>query len=126
MVSALELRIKMTAQMPSIAIVMGVYNPDLTYLRSQIESIKSQTYKNWRCYISDDGSQNECLQEINKMIDERFVLYTSDKNLGTYRNYERALRLVGNEEYIFLSDQDDIWQPEKIEKFLEAFQIQLV
>ena len=47
--------------------------------------------------------------------DERIKLYIQPKNLGYNKNFEFLLKKVSNELYM-LSDQDDVWEKEKIEK----------
>jgi hypothetical protein len=41
---------------PEIAICMATFNPPLSSLKAQIDSIRAQTYDNWICVISDDHS----------------------------------------------------------------------
>src|SRR5262249_12093623 len=75
-----------------IAICLASYAPPLKLFRQQIESIRNQTYRNWICVISDDGSPPETLAEMRKIIgqDDRFRLYTSTIRLGFYHNFERS------------------------------------
>ena len=44
---------------PLISVVMPVYNPDLTYLSSAIDSVRSQIYENWELCVADDASTDE-------------------------------------------------------------------
>ena len=47
--------------------------------------------------------------------DERFVLSRSDRRLGFYRSFERALTLIPRRrDLVALCDQDDRWYPEKL------------
>lgn len=109
------------ADLNNIAIVMTTYNPKPIQLLEQIKSIKIQTIRNWTCYISDDASTNQWFEEIETILDERFKVIKYETNLGPYRNFERALSLIEDEDYIFLCDQDDIWDSNKIEKSMELF-----
>src|SRR5262245_30213519 len=106
-----------------IAICMASYNPPLELFQRQIESIRSQTYQNWVCVISDDTSSPETLAEMRNIIaqDARFILSPSAKHLGFYHNFERSLMLAPREaRYICLSDQDDYWSPDKLQILLSA------
>lgn len=47
-------------------------------------------------------------------------IYLNKNNLGVSKNFERAISLCSGD-IIFLSDQDDVWLPEKIEKVIEVF-----
>lgn len=99
-----------------IDVLLATYNGE-KYIKEQIESILSQTYKNIKLIISDDCSSDktvEILKEYEKK-DNRIELYIQKQNLGVVKNIEFLLNKVENELYM-LSDQDDIWLPEKIEK----------
>ena len=105
--------------MEKIDILMATYNGE-EFLREQIDSILEQTYSNFRLIISDDCSKDntrEILREYQKK-DERIEIYFQEKNLGYVKNFEFLLNKVQNEIYM-LSDQDDYWLPNKVEKSLE-------
>lgn len=102
--------------MEQIDILLATYNGE-KYIKEQLNSILNQTYKNFRLLISDDCSKDstrQILQEYEKK-DTRIKVYYQEKNLGYVKNFEFLLKQVQNEIYA-LSDQDDIWLPEKIEK----------
>jgi glycosyltransferase involved in cell wall biosynthesis len=103
---------------PLIAICMATFNPDLDLLHTQVESIRAQTERDWICLISDDHSGPDRFEAIREAVagDPRFVLSRSDRRLGFYRNFERALEMVPPEaELVALSDHDDRWYPDKLE-----------
>jgi glycosyltransferase involved in cell wall biosynthesis len=111
------------AQRPLIAICMATFNPDRELFRIQIESIRTQTDRHWICLISDDCSEPEWFETIAESVagDERFVLSRSERHLGFYRNFERALRMVPAEaKMVALCDHDDRWYPDKLEALREA------
>ena len=90
------------------------------YVREQIESILNQTYKNINLIISDDKSDDstpEILKELAKK-DSRIVLNLQESRLGVVGNFEFLLKQVKSPLYM-LSDQDDFWLPEKIEKSVQ-------
>jgi hypothetical protein len=100
-----------------IAVCMATYDPDPALFRAQIETLRAQTDRNWACVISDDCSSPERFAEIAELVggDERFVVSRSERRLGFYRNFERALTLAPAEaELIALCDQDDRWRPDKL------------
>ena len=110
--------------MEQIDILLATYNGE-KYLKQQIDSILSQTYSNFRLIISDDCSTDgtrKILKEY-KEKDKRITVYFQEKNLGYVKNFEFLLGKVENEIYA-LSDQDDVWLPEKIEKSIEKMQIE--
>ena len=103
----------------TIDVLMATYNGE-KYLKEQIESILNQTYDNIRLVISDDCSKDgtkDILKQYEK--DSRIEIHYHEKNQGYIKNFEYLLKQVKNEIYM-LSDQDDVWMPEKIEKSYEV------
>lgn len=101
-----------------IDILLATYNGE-KYLKTQIDSILNQTYKNIRILINDDCSTDktrDILKEYEKK-DERIKVNYNEKNLGYIKNFENLLKRVEND-YFMLSDQDDFWMEQKIEKSL--------
>jgi glycosyltransferase involved in cell wall biosynthesis len=106
---------------PLIAICMASYEPRIDLLRRQLDSIRAQTHANWVCVISDDHSGPERVAEIEALLDgePRFVLSRAPERLGFYANFERALSMApAQAAYIALADQDDRWDPDKLEALL--------
>ena len=104
----------------TIDVLLATYNGE-KYIKEQLDSILNQTYKNIRIIISDDCSKDET-QEILKEYenkDSRIELHMHEKNSGVVKNIEYLLKQVKSK-YYMLSDQDDVWLPEKIEKSLET------
>lgn len=102
--------------MDKVDILLTTYNGE-RYLKEQIDSILNQTYTNFNLIISDDCSTDgtiDILKEYEKQ-DERIKVYLQDNNLGYVKNFEFLLKQVQSP-YYALSDQDDVWLPEKIEK----------
>ncbi len=102
---------------------MATHEPPPALLRAQIDSIRSQTHRDWVCVISDDASSDAALAEIERAIagDARFSVESHEERVGFYRNFERALRAVPPEaSYVALCDQDDRWHPDKLAALLSA------
>jgi glycosyltransferase involved in cell wall biosynthesis len=100
-----------------IAICMGTFDPDPELLLAQLDSLRAQADTNWTCVISDDHSSPECYSQIQTLIgdDDRFALSRSERRIGFYRNFERAMALAPAEaELIALCDQDDRWHPDRL------------
>jgi len=101
-----------------VDILLATYNGE-KYIKEQIESILNQTYKNIQIIISDDCSKDktrEILKEYEK--DSRIKVFYQEKNLGYVKNFEFLLKQVESKIYL-LSDQDDVWKKEKIEKTIK-------
>ena len=100
-----------------IAILMSTYNGE-KYLREQIESFFSQTFKDWKLFIRDDGSKDNTKSIINeytsKFPEKIVYIDSSPTNKGIGESFMHLLKVVDAEYYMF-SDQDDVWLPQKIE-----------
>jgi GT2 family glycosyltransferase len=108
---------------PAVAVCMATYNPAEDMLRRQLDSIRAQSHENWVCLISDDCSSAQGRATLEAAIggDRRFVVSCSPRRLGFYRNFERALTMVPDGiEFVALSDQDDIWRPDKLATLVAA------
>ncbi|MCA2734317.1 MAG: glycosyltransferase [Pseudanabaena sp. M135S2SP2A07QC] len=102
-----------------IGIVLATYNPNIEYFQKQIQSIKNQIHENWICHIVDDFSLIDLQKSIEIIIgdDTRFVCHFHNQNLNHYYNFERGLKYCIEDSSITaiaLSDQDDIWHPQKL------------
>lgn len=105
-----------------VAICMATYKPDRESFRRQINSIKNQTFRDWVCFISDDGSGVEYQSTIREFCgdDDRFKISFFNQNHGFYHNFERGLRMLeGKFDFVALSDQDDYWYPEKLQSLVD-------
>jgi glycosyltransferase involved in cell wall biosynthesis len=102
---------------------MATFEPPEDLFAVQLESLRAQTHENWICLISDDCSSPEGLARIESAVrgDGRFVVSASERRLGFYRNFERALGMAPAEaRLVALCDQDDRWHPEKLATLREA------
>lgn len=102
-----------------IDVLLPTYNGE-KYVKEQIESILNQTYKNIRLIISDDCSTDNTVQIVKEYEekDNRVKVIVQEENLGVIKNIEFLLNQVQADFYM-LSDQDDFWMPQKIEKTFE-------
>lgn len=101
-----------------ISIAMTTYNGE-RYLREQLDSILGQTIRDFELYVCDDNSTDSTwmiLQEYQKK-DNRLFLFRNEQNLGFKKNFEKAIGYCKGE-YVALSDQDDEWMPDHLEKLL--------
>lgn len=97
---------------------MAVYRPDPVTFRRQIDSLRAQGLREWRCEIAIDGGEAADLATVERCTegDDRFRIVNYVDRVGFYRNFERALEQVDYEvDWIALADQDDHWYPQKLE-----------
>ncbi|MDJ0797349.1 MAG: glycosyltransferase family 2 protein [Calothrix sp. MO_167.B12] len=112
-----------------IGIVLATYNPNLQYLQKQIQSIQTQSYRNWVCHVVDDCSHPGYEAEIQKIIgnDSRFICHFHQQNLQHYHNFERGLQYCAQDSTIgaiAFADQDDVWTVDKLAISLEQLRSQ--
>lgn len=105
---------KVLAHTPKVAIVMATYNGE-RFLREQMDSILQQTYSNIEVIVVDDCSKDGTVALLDDYAKKfnNIKLFKNEANIGYIKNFEKAVALA-DAEYIALSDQDDIWHPEKI------------
>ena len=97
---------------PLVSIIMNCFNSD-TYLKEAIESVYSQTYKNWEIIFWDNAS-NDNSPAIAKSYDNKLKYFFAEENtnLGTARKL--AMRKASGK-YIAFLDCDDLFLEEKLE-----------
>lgn len=101
-----------------ISVCMATYNGE-RYIKEQVDSILMQLGDQDELIISDDLSTDGTVEIINSIKDSRIHLLIHKEDHGFVRNFENALKHAQGD-YIFLSDQDDVWLPNKVEECLEA------
>ena len=99
----------------NISVAIATYNGE-RYIEKQLESIFNQSKKVDRVIICDDKSTDNTINIINRLIKKGFPisLYKNKKNLGYGLNFMKCINLC-NSNFIFLSDQDDVWFNNKVE-----------
>lgn len=103
-----------------ISVCMAAYNGE-KYIREQLDSILSQLGENDEVVISDDGSKDGTRAVIESVGDKRIRYVENQGKHGFTHNFENALRHAKGD-YIFLSDQDDIWVKNKVERVMQSLQ----
>ncbi len=104
--------------MSKISILLSTYNGE-KYLKEQLDSLFSQSYKDFKLIVRDDGS-TDGTKEILKCYD--IEMLSSNENLGVKKSFETLLQYAcenSDTEYFMFCDQDDVWNHDKIEKTFE-------
>jgi len=111
-----------------ISVCMATHNGE-KYIKEQLNSILSQLSQEDEVVVSDDGSTDSTLVIIRGLKDPRVKVFSqvSPKGLLSHEyatlNFENALRNAKGD-FIFFSDQDDIWINNKVEismKYLKDY-----
>jgi glycosyltransferase involved in cell wall biosynthesis len=95
-----------------ISVCMAVFN-GAPYLEEQLRSILDQLANDDEVIVVDDCSVDGSIDLIRQMNDPRITLLKNNENIGPAASFERAFSLAKGK-YVFLSDQDDIWEPSKV------------
>ena len=110
-----------------ISVCITTHNGE-KFIKRQLESILSQLHENDEVVVSDDGSEDKTLSIIKELKDNRIKIfhYKQPLRLGyphemVSRNFQNAL-IHCTGDYIFLSDQDDEWMPNKVQVCLQDLQ----
>jgi glycosyltransferase involved in cell wall biosynthesis len=92
-------------------------------LSQQLESLAAQTVLPDELVICDDASSDGSMRIVEDFAKNApFVvrIFKNPKNLGYIKNFEKAIGLC-RMDIIFLCDQDDYWESEKLNKVLDVF-----
>ncbi|SFG40288.1 glycosyltransferase family 2 protein [Oribacterium sp. WCC10] len=107
-----------------ITVLLCTYN-GAQYVKEQIESIMAQNCSDFDIVVSDDGSSDETLTVVNELMEKhngRIRLIQQSPPTGSAERHFLKLiseKQYGDSDYIMLSDQDDVWNGDKMEKSLE-------
>lgn len=96
-----------------VSVCLASYNGE-KYIKSQIESILFQLGDFDEIIVSDDSSTDRTLDIIRSLNDKRIKIFPDQKFHSPIYNFENAIKQATGD-YIFLSDQDDIWLDNKVE-----------
>jgi len=99
-----------------VSIVTPSFN-SINFLSNTIDSILSQTFKDWELIIVDDCSTDNSCEVIESYIaqDSRITLIKLEQNAGAAVARNTGIEYAQGRFIAFL-DSDDTWHPEKLEK----------
>lgn len=103
-----------------ISVALCTYN-GANYIERQIRTILDQTIGVDQIVVCDDCSTDNTVDVIRRIGSEIIEIHVNSLNLGYKKNFYQAASLCRGE-FIFFSDQDDEWMPDKVEEVLRCFQ----
>jgi len=103
----------------NISVCIATYNGEV-YVKEQISSILSEIELNDELIIVDDCSKDNTVDIIKNLNDDRIKIYKNETNKGHVFTFAKAIEIANND-LIFLSDQDDIWEKGRINTFKYYF-----
>jgi glycosyltransferase involved in cell wall biosynthesis len=105
---------------PLVSVAMATYN-GASYISQQLKSIVDQSYPNLEVIITDDASSDGTLAILydyrNKY--DYIKVFINPVNLGITSTFEHSIKNCSGS-YIAISDQDDIWDTNKVEILMKA------
>jgi len=108
--------------MPAVSVITPLYNCS-DYIEKTIESVISQTYKDWEMIMVDDCSEDDSLTIAQRFasLDSRIKVFALEENAGAAAARNHAIREASGR-YIAFLDSDDRWLPHKLEAQLGFMQ----
>jgi glycosyltransferase involved in cell wall biosynthesis len=103
-----------------ISVIMSIYNEPEDWIKSSINSILDQTFKDFEFIIINDNplkKSNSLILNYFKSIDDRIFLITNKKNIGLTKSLNKGVK-YSSRKYIARMDADDIC-------FKNRFELQL-
>ncbi len=112
----------MSSSAPAVSVALCTYNGE-RYVTEQLESIAAQSLPATEVLVFDDASTDATVDRVREFIANydgptRFSLESTDRAGGVVPNFERALAACTGE-FIALSDQDDVWHPDRLKVAVE-------
>jgi hypothetical protein len=115
------------AAMPRVSVALGTHSGE-RFLGAQLASILEQSYPVHEIVLSDDASMDGTVALAERIVDDHRAaggrvelrVLRNRPALGVTRNFEQALRAAAGD-LVALSDQDDVWRPDRVSRAVEAF-----
>ena len=103
-----------------ISVALAAYKGE-QYISGQIDSILSQLGENDELIVSDDYPEGKTRDIVlDYQSKDKRIRYIEGEGKGVVKNFENALKACTGD-IIFLSDQDDVWMPDKVELVIKEF-----
>lgn len=110
---------------PPITIALATYQ-GARFLQPQLDSFADQSFADWHLLISDDGSTDDTFNistGFASSYPDGRVKIIDGPGQGSTNNFLHLIEQADPDHWLALSDQDDVWLPDKLERaarFLEA------
>lgn len=106
--------------MITVSVIIPTFNR-CTPLKNAIESVFAQTFQNFEIIVVNDGSTDQTSKYLSTLEESRFRYFEFETNRGG--NYARNEGIKhANGAYIAFLDDDDYWEPTKLEEQIHLIQ----
>ena len=100
---------------------MATYN-GARFITEQLDSIRQQSLPVDQVILRDDGSQDQTVEIVREYLKTyglapAWRITQNEKRLGYAENFRAAVQETEGE-YVFFCDQDDIWEPDRVENMI--------
>lgn len=110
----------MESPLPAVAVVMSTYN-GAVHLVEQIDSILAQEGVEVTLFVRDDGSADGTLDILRSYERRGLLTLFAERNVGVVASFIDGISRVPREfPFVALSDQDDVWHPDKLRRALSV------
>jgi glycosyltransferase involved in cell wall biosynthesis len=104
-----------------LAIVIPAYKS--TYFEKTLQSIASQTNKNFVLYIGNDAGDKDIRSIVSRYAIKLDIVYKEfEQNIGReslIKQWNRCVEMVVNEKYVWYFSDDDIMEPNCVDRLFE-------
>lgn len=106
---------------PQVSVVLCTYN-GANFLAVQLDAVLQQSWPIHELVVVDDASTDATFTILETFAQQHACirLFRNPEQLGYNKNFERALTLATGD-VLAITDQDDVWHPQKIERMLAAW-----
>lgn len=104
-----------------VCVLLSSYNGE-KYIKEQINSIINQKHCNIHILIRDDGSKDSTCKILQEYNSDRISVIKGN-NIGAVQSFLKLIENAPEFEYYAFSDQDDVWDQDKLERALELLKL---
>jgi len=105
--------------MSKVSVIIPAYNSE-KYIQETIKSVLNQTYHDIEIIVCDDGSTDKTRDLVAQFGDKVKYIYQTNSGCPVARNTAISL---SRGQYIAFVDHDDLWLPDKLERQINAFEL---
>ena len=108
-----------------ISVAMATYN-GARFITEQLDSIRLQSLPVDQVILRDDGSSDQTLEIVREYLETyelapAWRITQNGKRLGYAENFRAAVEETDGD-YVFFCDQDDIWEPDRVEDMVSEME----